>query len=104
MVEPSSKVVWATKAPRAGGFDLEIVKSRPPVFWRVKLIVFGLPVTTVPKSRLIGVITRLPGVPEAPASGTVTLPPSVATESALVNEPAFVGENLTLNVVEAPAA
>src|SRR5262249_52087483 len=104
MVAPSSSLVSATNGPSVGCFEVEIVKSTPPVFSRVKLRVLEVPVTTVPKSLFRGVTTRFGGGAERPGRETATLPPSLRTVRLLVYSAVAIGENVTVRVVEAPGA
>src|SRR5258708_33519719 len=102
--EPSASVVCATKLPSAGGLDLVMVRSVPPVFLIVKLIVLLTPRPTVPKSFRSGVITICGGAPAVPVSGMFSLPPLLLTTRVLADMPAAVGAYVVVAVTDAPPA
>src|SRR5258708_24353680 len=102
--EPSASVVCATKLPSAGGLDLVMVRSVPPVFLIVKLIVLLTPRPTVPKSFRSGVITICGGAPAVPGNGMFTLPPLLLTTRLLAAMPAPAGAYVVVAVTDAPAA
>src|SRR5260370_9576064 len=102
--EPPASVVCGRKLPSAGGLDLVMVRSVPPVFLIVKLIVLLTPRPTVPKSFRSGVITICGGAPAVPVSGMFTLPPLLLTTRVLAGMPGAGGADVVVAGTDAPRA
>ena len=102
-VVPSTREVVAVKpVPLAGGFDFVIVSALPPVLVNLKVAAALEPATTGPNAIVDGVISRRPGVPALPDTGTSTIPALVATSSSPVNNPTAVGANVAVTVRPSP--
>jgi hypothetical protein len=79
----------------------ETVRFSPPVFVRVSLKLWLLPICTLPKVRLVGLAVRSPGVTPLPESAisTVALEALSVIESIPLLAPAALGVKTTPNVL-----